>query len=184
MDDFREFYKKIQSKDTDNNIQILCELSKKTVLDEGQFIFAGNGGSMAISLHIAAEMTGRFKKDRRSIPAYVLGSNISSLTSIANDYDYALVFQRELKPILRQKDMIILMSTSGKSPNILKCLDLATELNHQNTVLLTGNTDRKFSRNIKVIKTPSLTTARIQEYHFLLLHEMCAYVDTLFNDKQ
>ena len=181
MDDYREFYKKIFSVDTDNNIKNLCELSKKTVLNKGQFIFAGNGGSMAISLHIAAELTGRFKKDRRSIPAYVLASNISSLTSVANDYDFSLVFQRELKPILKKDDMLILMSTSGESPNILKCIDLSTELNHQNTVLLTGGKDKEFNRNIKVIKTPSFNTARIQEYHFLLLHEMCAYIDTLFS---
>ena len=89
-----------------------------------------------------------------------------------------MIFFRELKSILKPDDMLILMSTSGKSKNILKCCDYSINKEHQNTVLITGDFNLDIELNkIKLIKSPSKITARIQEYHLLILHEMYANID-------
>lgn len=182
MENCLDFYRSINDEDFNYHVSILSKIAVSTLRNKGRFIFAGNGGSFSIANHIAAELTGRFLKDRDSIPAIVLAGNIASLSSIANDYDFSMVFVRELKSILKKDDMLILMSTSGRSKNILKCYDYAMKKKHENTVLITGKYDLDLeSSNGLLIKSPSKITARIQEYHLLILHEMCAIIDLEFN---
>ena len=148
----------------------------------GKLIFGGNGGSYSISEHIAAELTGRFKKERDSLPAYVLGSNTSSLTAIANDYGYENIYSREISSIANRNDTIILMSTSGSSKNIINAMKKAEELN-VNAWCLTGPLDSCCSKNFKkIIKSPKkfLKTDQIQEYHLQLGHYLCNEIDKHF----
>ena len=135
---------------------------------------------MAIANHISAELTGRFVKDRPPIKSYVLGTNQSSSTAIANDYSYSEIFVRELNCFIEQEDVLILMSTSGRSKNILRCIEYIEQIKHKNTFLLTGKVNRDYSELIHHIQSPSKVTARIQEHHLILLHEMCEYIDSLY----
>ena len=177
---YKEFYKLISDGCSDKDIKIICQLAKKVLNNDSKFLFAGNGGSMSISNHISAELTGRYVKDRPPIKSYVLGSNLSSTTAVANDYSYSDIFLRDLKCFLAKEDLVILMSTSGKSKNIVNCIDYLIKKNHTNSIILTGETSYEFSSIIQHIKSPSSITARVQEHHLFLLHEMCDFIDTLF----
>lgn len=177
---YKDFYKIISEGYSDTYINLLKGKSKLAIEKNSKFIFAGNGGSMAIANHISAELTGRFVKDRPPIKSYVLGTNQSSSTAIANDYSYSEIFVRELNCFIEQDDVLILMSTSGRSKNILRCIDYVNEIKHVNTFLLTGNIDKEYSEFIHHIQSPSTVTARIQEHHLIVLHEMCEYIDSLY----
>ena len=177
---YREFYKKISEGSNEEDINILCTKAKETLDESGKFIFAGNGGSFAISQHISAELTGRFLKDRPPIRSIVLGTNSSSSTAISNDYGFDEIFVRELKCFLEPEDLVILMSTSGKSKNITNCLNYLEKINHKRGFLITGESELNLSSVINVIHSPSNKTARIQEHHLILLHEMCSFIDSLF----
>ena len=134
-------------------IQEIVENSINSLKKGGKLIFGGNGGSYSISEHIAAELTGRFKR-RDSLPAYVLGSNTSSLTAIANDYGYENIYSREISSIANKVTTIILMSTSGSSKNIINAMKKAEELNI-NSWCLTGPFDSICNKNFKkIIKSP------------------------------
>ncbi|KGG02853.1 Phosphoheptose isomerase [Prochlorococcus marinus str. MIT 9321] len=177
---YKAFYKSVSEGCSDKDIQKISELAKKVINTDGKFLFAGNGGSMAISCHISAELTGRFIKDRPPIKSYVLGSNLSSTTAIANDYSFSDIFLRDLGCFLEKEDLVILMSTSGKSKNILDCINYLKEKEHFNSIILTGKTSNIFSPSLTHIQSPSTVTARVQEHHLFLLHEMCNFIDNLF----
>jgi len=177
---YKEFYKKIFEGCAEDDINILCTKAKETLEASGKFIFAGNGGSFAIAEHISAELTGRFLKDRPPIRSIVLGTNSASLTAIANDYGFEEVFLRELKCFLDPNDLVILMSTSGNSKNIINCLNYLEKINHKKVFLITGDSELNLSPHIIRISSPSKITARIQEFHLFLLHEMCSFIDSLF----
>ena len=145
-----------------------------------KILMAGNGGSACDAQHFAAELVGRFKLERRGLSAISLSDNNSAITAIANDYSYADIFLRDLQCFLANEDLVILMSTSGKSKNIVNCIDYLIKRNHTNSIILTGETSYEFPSIIQHIKTPSSITARVQEHHLFLLHEMCNFIDTLF----
>ena len=177
---YKDFYKLISDGCSDKDIQIMSQLAKKVINNDSKFLFAGNGGSLSISNHISAELTGRYLKERPPIKSYVLGSNLSSTTAIANDYSYTDIFLRDLSCFLEKEDLVILMSTSGKSKNIIRCIDYLSEKKHYNSIILTGKNSHEFSPIVNHIKSPSNITARVQEHHLFLLHEMCNFIDTLF----
>ena len=183
MKDYLNFFSILLSDFPLKHINLLNNQAKNTICNKGKFLLAGNGGSMAIAEHIAAELTGRYKKNRIAIPAYVLASNVSSMSSISNDFNFEEVFIREIKAFLKNEDFVILMTTSGKSKNILKIVEYLSSRKNQNAFLLTGkdDIDIKLPSNITQLKAPVDITARIQEYHLFILHEMCRFIDTLFD---
>jgi D-sedoheptulose 7-phosphate isomerase len=144
----------------------------------GRVYFCGNGGSAADAQHLAAELSGRFYKDRPPLPAEALHVNTSFLTAVANDYSYEEVYARLLRAVGQPGDMLWALSTSGNSPNILRALDTARQIGLI-TVGLTGETGGQMrDRCDYLIRVPSRDTPRIQEVHMLIGHAVCAAVET------
>jgi D-sedoheptulose 7-phosphate isomerase len=145
--------------------------------DHGKILLAGNGGSAADAQHLAAELVGRFKRERRGLPAIALTTDTSLLTAVANDYGYDQVFRRQVEALGRAGDVLIAISTSGNSPSVLEAVEAAAE-QHLTTVALTGGTGgRLASRCDHAIVVPADDTARIQEAHILIGHVLCELVD-------
>ena len=146
------------------------------------FLF-GNGGSAADAQHIAAELEGRFKKDRRPLPAIALTTNTSSLTAIGNDYSFDDIFSRLVKAHAREGDVVIGISTSGTSENVIRAIKAANEVNAI-SIALCGEGGRLKSLADLALAVPSRETARIQEVHITLGHIICELVEEkLFGGK-
>ena len=142
-----------------------------------KIIWFGNGGSATQSQHMAAEFVGRFCKDRRSLPSISLTENMASVTAIANDYDYAAIFARQLEGLGRRGDVAVGLSTSGSSPNVLAGLRRARELG-LSAIGLTGAKGEAMRTLCDVcILVPTTETARIQEAHLTIGHILCALVE-------
>lgn len=139
--------------------------------------FCGNGGSAADAQHLAAEFSGRFYKDRKALPAEALHCNSSYLTAVANDYGYDVVFSRMIDGIGENGDVLIGLSTSGNSVNILKAFEVA----HQKgiiTVAFTGESGGRMKDECRyLINVPSQDTPRIQESHIMIGHIICQLVE-------
>jgi len=159
-------------------IEVIAQKMVETFRLGGRVYFCGNGGSAADAQHLAAELSGRFYRDRPPLPAEALHVNTSFLTAVANDYSYEEVYARLLKAVGRRGDMLWALSTSGNSPNVLRALDTARELGIL-TVGLTGETGGKMvGRCDYLIRVPSKDTPRIQEVHMLVGHAICAAVES------
>ena len=143
----------------------------------GQLLIAGNGGSAADAQHLAAELTGRFMRERQPFRALALHVNTSSLTAIGNDYGYELVFARELSAHARPGDVFLAITTSGNSLNILKAIEAARK--HKVAVIgLTGDTGGKLRAACDLcLCVPSKSTARIQEMHITIGHTICELLE-------
>ena len=143
----------------------------------GKLLLCGNGGSAADAQHISAELSGRFLKNRSPLSAEALHVNSSFLTAVANDFGYEEVFARGVEAFGRKGDVLILLSTSGHSENILRAADRARSLGIT-TLALTGETGGALREKVDLIwRIPSTNTARIQEIHIFLGHLMCEYVE-------
>ena len=147
---------------------------KKNIIESlkkgNKVIFFGNGGSASDAEHLATEFIIKFKSKRKSLPSISLTSNTSLITACANDFDFAYIFQRQLESLLDKGDVVIGISTSGKSKNVIKGLDFAKKKNSF-TCLLTGA--NKISKKYNsIISVPSKETARIQECHILIGHAL------------
>lgn len=162
---------------------LIEEFSNKTIdvlTNNKKVIFAGNGGSAADSQHLAAEFTGRFLRERKSLNAVALTVDTSALTAIGNDYSFDRVFSRQLEGIGQEGDLFVGISTSGNSKNIIECVKIAKEKGIF-TVALLGNSGGKLKDLADLsIVVPSTTTARIQEMHILIGHLLCEAVDEHF----
>jgi len=147
-------------------------------------LFCGNGGSAADAQHLAAEFSGRFYTDRDALPSEALHVNTSYLTAVANDYSYDVVYSRMIKGIGRKGDVLVGLSTSGNSKNIILAFEQAKE-NGMITVAFTGATGGKMKGMVDyLINVPSTDTPRIQESHILLGHIICQLVEEkYFNSK-
>jgi D-sedoheptulose 7-phosphate isomerase len=145
-------------------------------------LFCGNGGSAADAQHLAAEFSGRFYTDRNPLPSEALHCNNSYLTAVANDYGYDVVYSRIVKGMGKAGDVLVSLSTSGNSQNILKAMDVARNLNMIN-VAFTGATGGKMKEMADyLINVPSTDTPRIQESHITIGHIICQLVEEqLFN---
>lgn len=140
-------------------------------------MICGNGGSASDAEHLAGEWVGRYKKDRRPLSAIALASDTASLTAIANDYGYEQIFARQIEAHAQKDDVLIAISTSGASANILKALEVA-KAHNMKTILLTGTKGECHVSSVDCcIAVPSLETARIQEMHELIYHIWGEYVD-------
>ena len=146
----------------------------------GQLLIAGNGGSAADAQHIAAELTGRFLRERRPLRAIALHANTSALTAIGNDYGFEHVFARELSAHARPGDILLAISTSGNSRNILRAIEVARK--RDVTVIgLTGESGGEMRAACDLcLCVPSGTTARIQEMHITIGHTICELLEERF----
>jgi D-sedoheptulose 7-phosphate isomerase len=144
----------------------------------GRTTFAfGNGGSATQAQHFAAELVVRYQADRPALPAVSLAADIAILTACANDYDYSLVFSRQIEALAKAGDVAVGLTTSGKSPNVLKAM-AAAKTRGLSTVFLTGEKGRAEALNWDVgIVVPSMETAHVQELHLAALHLVCRFVD-------
>ena len=149
----------------------------------GKVFFFGNGGSAADAQHLAAELVGRFEKERRALPAFALTANTSTLTAIGNDYSYEAVFARQLEGLGSRGDVAVGISTSGKSPNVLSALRSAKQMGIA-SVGMTGQCGSDMASVVDYcISVPSKRTARVQEAHILIGHILCEIVEEAFSQE-
>ena len=149
-----------------------------TALEQGKSIFwCGNGGSAAESSHLAVELIGRFKNNRRPLPSISLNSDTSAITCIANDFGYDEIFARQLEGLAKQGDVLVVLSTSGKSENILRALRKAKELGVTSIALLGKGGGEAANLANHTIIIESSETARIQEIHLLIGHTFCEFAE-------
>lgn len=143
----------------------------------GKLLICGNGGSAADSQHFAAELVGRFKKDRKALSAISLTVDTSILTAWSNDYSFDTVFSRQVEAIGKKGDVLFGISTSGNSPNVIEALKVANKMGIY-TIALSGNDGGKIKKYAKLnIIVPANDTPRIQEAHILIIHILCSIVE-------
>jgi D-sedoheptulose 7-phosphate isomerase len=179
------FKESIQVKENfidEKNIDKILEVAKiiAGAFNEGKkVILFGNGGSSTDASHIAAEFVNRFKRERPGLPALSLNTDMAVITSIANDYDFSDIFAKQLKALSVEGDIVIAISTSGNSPNILKAMEVAKK-KRLTTVAFTGLKGERFaSKATYAFVVPSDNTPRIQETHITLGHVICQMVEEI-----
>jgi len=156
-------------------IEFVGDLITKCINSGGKVLIAGNGGSAADAQHFAAELTGRFEKERHGLSAIALTTDTSALTAIANDYGYENVFSRQLTALGHKGDIFIGISTSGRSKSILKAFSSARDKGIT-SIQMTGLTGNSESADHQ-ITAPSSKAAFIQEFHIFALHCICRILD-------
>lgn len=158
-------------------INMVVEVITKAFKNGNSVYFAGNGGSAADAQHLAAEFSGRFYKDRKALPSEALHCNTSYLTAVANDYSYEVIYARLIEGIAKPGDILVGISTSGNSGNIVKAFE-AAKLNQVITIGFTGEKGGKMKDiGDYLINIPSNDTPRIQEAHILVGHIICELVE-------
>jgi len=160
-----------------NQMITVVDKATQAFKNGNKVLFCGNGGSAADAQHLAAEFSGRFYKDRKALPSEALHCNTSYLTAVANDYSYDVIYSRLIEGIGNKGDVLIGLSTSGNSKNIVKAFEKAHELG-MFTVGFTGKTGGTMREVSDVlINVPSIDTPRIQESHILVGHIICELVE-------
>lgn len=160
-----------------SEIEKLISVAIETLKSGGKIAFIGNGGSAADSQHLAAEFVGRFARNRFPLPALALTTDTSILTALGNDFGFESVFSRQVEALLEKGDLLIAISTSGNSPNVIKAVLKAKEMGVK-VVGLTGKSGGKLKDICDVsIVVPSDSTPRIQEVHILIGHVLCEEVE-------
>ena len=167
--------------DLSDVIEEICSLSLKTIQNGNTILLCGNGGSASDSIHISSELVGKFEKNRKAIPSISLSSNISNLTAIANDFGFEYIFSRQIEAIGKKGDLLIAISTSGNSQNILNAINCA-KLNGLTVVAMTGKDGGKINEiDCITLKAPSSNVARVQEMHILVGHIISKYIEENIN---
>ncbi len=168
----------LENKELLNTTQKVADVCTETLQAGGKVLFCGNGGSAADAQHLAAELSGRFYYDREPLFAEALHVNTSYLTAVANDYSYDEIFSRLVRAKGRRGDVLIGLSTSGNSGNVIRAFEVANELGMIN-VALTGETGGKMKDKADyVINVPSKDTPRIQEAHITIGHIICELIES------
>ncbi len=163
------------------DIQTACEMAVKAIKDGNKIILFGNGGSAADAQHIAAEFTGRYKTERKALPAIALTTDTSALTAIGNDYGYERVFDRQLEALAKPGDLLIGISSTGNSENVIRAFNLGKELGCM-SIGFSGKGGGKFTGVCDLnIVVPSDNTPRVQEMHILIGHTICQVIDDNFS---
>ena len=162
-----------------------AELLFNALANDGKFLICGNGGSAADAQHFAAEMTGRFEQERMELAAIALTTDTSALTAIGNDYGFDHIFSKQVRALGRTGDVLVGISTSGNSGNVIEAIKAAHE-NGMHVIALTGRDGGKIAHLLKegdvLLNVPYPRTARIQEVHILLIHAMCDCIDTMLTE--
>ena len=181
----KAFEESIQVKEKfidEKNIDKILEVAKviANAFNEGKkIILFGNGGSATDASHIAAEFINRFKRERPGLPALALNTDMAVITSIANDYDFSDIYAKQLKALSAEGDIVVAISTSGNSPNILKAMDVAKR-KRLTTIAFTGLKGEKLASKAAFgFVVPSDNTPRIQETHITLGHVICQMVEEI-----
>ncbi len=172
----------IKQKFVEENVDAIIEVSKliaDTFSKGSKLLLFGNGGSACDASHIAAEFVNRFKRERPAFPAIALNTDMAVVTSIANDYDYANIFARQLKALAQDGDVVMAISTSGTSPNVLKAIDVARRKKLKTVALTSSKGDKLIAKCDFPFAVNSTNTARVQETHITLGHVICQMVEEI-----
>ena len=164
----------------DESLENAAKLCINCLHNGGKILLFGNGGSAADAQHIAAELVGRYKAERKGLAAIALTTDSSALTCISNDYSFADVFSRQIEALANKGDVVIGISTGGTSVNVVNALESANQLGC-NTIGFSGREGGDFNNvcNVNII-IPATETARIQEMHILVGHIICQLIDLEF----
>lgn len=164
------------------NISKAGVLLSECINSGGKILACGNGGSAADAQHFSAELINRFEIERRPLPAISLSTDSSNITSIGNDYDFSLIFSKQVEALANPGDVLLAISTSGNSANVVEAIKAANRKS-TNVIALTGNTGGKIANILQPqdihICVPSNKTSRIQEVHILVIHCLCDLIDKL-----
>ena len=175
----KKFEKRIENfkllKNCKNDIEKAANLIKEAFKNNNKIFFCGNGGSASDCNHLACEFISKFQKERKSLPAISLCSNNSIITAISNDYSFENIFIRQLEGLANKNDILIAISTSAKSKNILKAIEYAKE-NNLKVIFLTGKNKTNIDVDIE-INAPSCVTCEIQELHIAIGHIICEIIE-------
>jgi len=172
---------KLQSKKTlAKPIAEAAQAMVNCLMHDGKILACGNGGSAADAQHFAAELINRFEVERPGLPAVALTTDSSVLTSIANDYDYKQIFSKQVRALGMEGDVLLAISTSGSSPNVVAAIEAAHERG-MHVIALTGRDGGQMGAMLREgdfhLCVPTQRTARIQEVHLLILHSLCDVID-------
>lgn len=160
-----------------STVALIADTMVKAIRAGGKVLILGNGGSAGDAQHFAAEMINRFLMERRALPAVALTTDTSVLTSIANDYSFDQIFSRQVEALGREDDVLLAISTSGTSPNVLKALEQANALS-MTTIGMTGADTGKIHPLCDIcMAVEDRSTPRIQEVHHLALHVICEIME-------
>jgi D-sedoheptulose 7-phosphate isomerase len=179
------FTDSIQTKinSADSIINIIAEASEEMVqalLEGHKILSCGNGGSACDALHFSSQMQNRFKQERPGLPAIALTTDIPTLTAIANDYHFSDIFAKQVRTIGQAGDILLAISTSGNSANVVNAIKAAHDKN-MGVIALTGYDGGKIVEHLQEkdieIRVPAYDTARIQETHLLIIHCLCDIID-------
>jgi len=158
-------------------VALIADAMVKAIRAGGKVLVIGNGGSAADAQHFAAELVNRFLMERKALPCVALTTDTSVLTSIANDYSYEQIFSRQVEALGRENDVLLAISTSGASPNVMKALEQANILSMV-TIGMTGSEPDKMSPLCDIcMSVPDPSTPRVQEIHHLALHVICEILE-------
>lgn len=161
-------------------ISSAASLMAAALLQEHKILSCGNGGSAADAQHFSAEMLNRFEMERPGLPAIALTTDTSTLTSIANDYQFAEIFSKQIRALGQPGDILLAISTSGSSHNIIHAIDAAHDRS-MNIIALTGKEGGEVANLMRdgdiEIRVPGRSTARIQEVHLMIIHSLCDLID-------
>jgi D-sedoheptulose 7-phosphate isomerase len=163
-----------------DSLERICMVARNCLLGGGKLLSFGNGGSATDAMHLAEELVGRYRGDRRPLPAVCLNTDASALTCIANDFGYEAVFARQVTALARAGDVVVAFSTSGNSPSILRGLQAAREAGALTIGMLGKTGGEALALCDEAFVVPHENTARIQEMHTLALHLICERVEREF----
>ena len=164
------------------NVEAIMEASKmiaSAFTDGKKLLLFGNGGSATDASHMAAEFVNRFKRERPGLPAIALTTDMAVITSIANDYDYSEIFARQIKSLSDEGDVVLAISTSGSSGNVLKAMDVAKRRKLKTIVFTGAKGEKSASKADCAFIVPSDSTPRVQETHITLGHVLCQLVEEI-----
>lgn len=161
-------------------IEKAAQLMSNALLSGGKILSCGNGGSACDAMHFSGELLNRLERERPSLPAIALSADVSAITAIGNDYSYHDIFAKQIQALGQEKDVLLAISTSGHSANILKAIE-AAHLRGMHIVVLTGKDGGDVpslltSKDVE-IRVPTNRTMRIQEVHILIIHCLCDLID-------
>jgi D-sedoheptulose 7-phosphate isomerase len=180
----KEFKESISVKEKfiQEHLDTVIEVSKAiaNAFNEGnKLLLFGNGGSSTDASHIAAEFVNRFKRERPGLPAIALNTDMAVITSIANDYDYSEIFSRQLKSLAVEGDIVIAITTSGHSSNVLKAMEVAKKKKLKSVIFTGAKGEKIAAKSTFSFVVPSDNTPRIQETHITLGHVLCLMVEEI-----
>lgn len=179
LEDYINAGMEARSKINPGQIRSIARRIVDSIENGGKLVTFGNGGSAADAQHFVAELTGHFSFERRPLAALCLNTNVSSITAIANDYSYGEIFSRQVEALVKSGDIVMGITTSGNSPNVIEAMNSARKLGAY-TIAMTGKSGGKIkSLSSEVVNVESDDTPIIQEMHIAVIHMICLEIDRM-----